>query len=325
LNPLFDDHFDTSSLDLNKWEVIQGSAPPLSDSRVQVENCCIETKQAYQALPLWIQVLGVHYLAMPSNDSAIIIAIYRDGGGCSADVDLHRSGSTYFEGSGWSYGSLQGWGPLDYYDSLPGDTFDIVFLLMEDKLRIFVRDRLRRGVSYITAMTGAFKCYLWATDGASFTVDRVRICDEIQTNPVYKLMAPGANNNIAFGETGVTLSLNNLGSEYGYVKVEKIYGTPPGLSSLSLPYYWRIVGMDGLSFNANLNFGYFPVDVAALGRSETELKCFHSDDYGTIWNVITGTVDTINHCYTVTDVNQVSLWALGFSSVTASKNWFLYE
>ncbi|MCX7000821.1 MAG: hypothetical protein NT106_11095 [Candidatus Sumerlaeota bacterium] len=322
----FDDHFYGPSLDLTRWEVTAGSTPPVASSKVTIHNCGIRTKDYFRALPLWLEIKGVHYVSLPLTIASMDFSLIGDKDIIYCGMEATNPG-TPLEGYFFGYGGLQGWTTLYGYPSLPTDTFDIVFKVDTNGARLFLRGHEQMGLSYMTPMAYASCLALYAGGGASFTVDRVYIHSTLggQTNPAYCLIPPGAYNEFSFGTTGVSLQLSNLTSQYGYVKIEKFSGKPAGFTLPGPPCYWRIEGLGGPYFMTDILFDYDLAELASLGLVEEELQCYRSYDNGATWELVDGILDKVNHHYIANGIYSFSLWVLGAPTTSVSAPWAIYD
>ena len=316
-----DDDFDNASLDTEVWEVTEGSDPSLSSSRVNMDNCTIWSKEAYNALPLWVEFQDVQYGSLTDDYDSVSMGLDAENGG-SCSMSMSKMGSNYNEGFGFGMGSTQGYGVLNSYSTIPGDTFDLTYKVDHEEAQLFMRRSYETATSYVNVLDGPIKTYMSADSGASFSVGRVYVHSEPHTNPAYCLVEPGGYYAYTLGTTGVTVYMSNMSFEYGYIKVEKKTGTAEGFTLSGLPYYWEISGMDGPSFSCSIAFSYNPAELS--GISEYALECFRSQDGGSTWETVPGEVDAQNHVYTTSAVTGFSTWTLG-ADVTAARNWTLYE
>ena len=320
-----EDNFGGFSLDTSKWELVDGTLPTVSDSSVNMNNAVIRTSEAFAALPLWIEFQDVHYQAMASDSSWMDFGFSVEGKSASCSADLHRSGGTCFEGFGYGYGSLQGWGPLNYYATLPDDTFDMVFLLNQEETQLFMRGSYQTGISIINALTGPVRAYLSADNGASFTVGNVSIHTEPQTNPALCLVYPACCYSYSMGETGVTCMVSNYSTDYSYIKVEKISGWPPNCPLLPLNHYWIISGMEGQSFTADLIFSVEPEDLPGIPIGPSiSFCCFRSENDGLSWVEVPCEYDSGELTFTIRNITDFSSWVLGIE-LNSADSWTLYE
>lgn len=125
----------------------------------------------------------------------------------------------------------------------------------------------------------------------------------------FRTVVPGDSDPIEFAGYSLIIDFSSC-SDYGKVYVRKYSGAPTGIQRGVLPYYWKITGMAGLTFSADLTIAYDEADVTSLGLSEDTLVLFKSFDNGGTWVKLETQRDLSNNTLHVEGISSFSLFAI---------------
>jgi len=278
---LFEDDFESGTLDPRKWRVTSG-APSIVDGRLRLANAGVTSLESFRDLPIEVDIYEKRLEAIPDGfSSALEIGPTNQGAGISFSISgglrVINHYQYAFTGSGGTSLELPTF--YQFYETYPtvgshsieldeqgakfGDIETNAWRLTED----LAMNPYRRPVGIRLSTAG----------GGIMSIERIVVKVKRSANPYRVLVPPAAlasfPSSIVLGSTGCSLQVTNLTNNWNHLSVEKFVGAPPSYPLLALGnQYWSVRGFDKYLDNSSSTV-HFPYDaswLATVGLEPTE-------------------------------------------------------
>jgi hypothetical protein len=196
-------------------------------------------------------------------------------------------------GADFSEGVVEGYEPNDLRDLELVQTQDVL------EFRIFYANGSNGfydagAVDFDSVTTAAASGYM--TRARPVEVGHVYVVRTYEENHYVKLLVESDESSFRTVGAGdpapIVLAGYDLTADFesvsaiGQVAIDKQLFDPTNIASPTLPFYWELSGMEGVSFRVNLEFGYSDADLFARGVPERGLALLRSIDHGVSWSVL---------------------------------------
>lgn len=333
LTILLEDEFNGGSFDTSKFSVTEGSTPTVNGGRLTLAGSSIRTVDTFRGIPLWFEAKGVDWISFDA-DSASDFSIVSDELPTPVRGNRTTRGSSTSTGDYRSYTSFVGSTILQslFVDPPFGgnrpiidDDGDFAILAHHDHVVRYDPPFVSAGSNTTTPGHSADYVFeIRTTPGATLTVDRIRVATLNTLNPAYRFVDPLATGrNLSFGDTGVSMIVDNLESGSQGFSAGRIDSAPPNLPD-ALPFFWDIT--DSGSHSTDLTISFDTQAVVDAGLSGAQLAFYRSTDNGNTWETVGGSVSAVSGTGTATNIDEFSIWAVAAAPVPSfATNWNLYQ